>query len=61
MRYYVLKETDEYVRYERKPNIVLEVYRDGKWQSDKELLGIFSGDNPIRNVTEEELRIVESL
>ena len=62
MTYYVLKDTDEYIRYEpNKDEVILEVYRDGRWQEDRELLGVFSGDNPIRNVTQEELMLVRTL
>ncbi len=62
MTYYVLKDTDEFIRYEANTDkIILEVYRDGRWQEDRELGGVFSGDNPIRNVTQEELSLVQTL
>lgn len=62
MKYFVLKDTDEFIRYEvNSDKVILEAYRDGRWQEDRELGGVFSGDNPIRNVTEDELKIVSSL
>jgi hypothetical protein len=58
MRYYILKDTDEPIRFE---NGVIEVWRDGAWRHDPKLLGVFSGDEPIRNVTKTERERIEQL
>ncbi|SEW38332.1 hypothetical protein SAMN05216413_2634 [Ruminococcaceae bacterium KH2T8] len=58
MRYYILKDTDEPIRYE---DGKIEVWRDGAWRNSPELSGVFSGDEPIRNVTEAERKEIEQL
>ena len=62
MKYMVLTDTNEYIRYERKTRkVILEVYRGGRWQSDPELSGVFSGDEPIRYPTEDETNAIQKL
>ncbi len=62
MEYWILIDTNEYLRYEKETDrIILEVYRNGKWQSDPELSGIFSGDEPIRYPTEDEVNAIREL
>ena len=58
MRYYVLRDTDEYIRYD---GSTIEVYRNSAWRQEPKLLGVFSGDEPIRNITREEFDIISKL
>lgn len=58
MRYFILRDTGEFIRYDGR---TIEVYRDGAWRKDPELLAVFSGDEPIRNVTREEYVQIKGL
>lgn len=58
MEYFILRDTDEPIRC---VNGIVEVYRDDAWRRDPELLGVYSGDEPIRNVTEKERKRIEKL
>lgn len=60
MEYFVLRDIGEFVRYDY-INKTLEVYRGGEWIRDPKLSAIYSGDEPIRNVTEAEREKIRQL